>query len=336
MASKLQPPDYPLLFAPIYKEIMWGGDLMVKHLGRDVPLTEIPVAEAWEIVDRADAESIVENGPLAGVSIRDLISSRRDELMGDALLTPQKRFPLLVKLIDAGKRLSLQVHPDNEMCAKHPDAEPKTLMWYVIAAEKDARIFAGLKNSCTKMRFLELASSPDVEECLQSYQAIPGDAYFINAGTVHAIGAGNLLLEIQQNSNTTYRISDWGRVGPDGKPRELHLDLALECVNFADRSSPRIPGVANRTEHNRKLPIINKCPFFHVDDLRLVGTWRDDTCDSPHILTAIDSPVAVEPLDGTGARLERGRSCLVPAACGAYRIRLENTPQATVVRTTLL
>ena len=335
MTTKSQPPDYPLLFTPIYKNIMWGGDLMSTHLDRDIPSAKIPVAEAWEIADRPDAESIVENGPLTKMSIRHLIEHHKDALMGKALLTPQKRFPLLVKLIDAGKRLSLQVHPDAEMCVKHPDAEPKTEMWYVIAAKKDARIFAGLKSSCTRRRFLELASSPEVEECLQSYQSMPSDAYFINAGTVHAIGAGNLLLEIQQNSNTTYRISDWGRIGPDGKPRELHLDLALECVNFADRSSPRIPSAADQTAHNRKLPIINKCPFFHVDDLRLIDTWRDDTNGVPHVLTAIDTPVVVETLDGTGAKLERGRSCLVPAACGAYRITFAKGLRATVVRTTL-
>jgi len=235
-------------------------------------------------------------------------------------------------LIDAGKRLSLQVHPDEEACAKYPGAEPKTEIWYVIAATPEGRIFAGLKPSCTKQQFTNSVSSPDVEKCLQSFKSEPNDAYFIYAGTVHAIGAGNLLLEIQQNSNTTYRISDWGRVGPDGKPRELHLEKALECINFADRTSPRIPGVANKTNFNRKYPIINKCPFFHVDDLRLVEDWRDDTRGSGtfHLVTPIDEDIVVE-AGGEAVEVQRGRTCMIPASCGVYKIIV--TESASVVRT---
>jgi len=323
---------YPLLFRPIYKEIMWGGDLMSKHLGRDIPKTKIPVAEAWEIVDREDAESVVENGPLAGTTLRTLMENRGTETVGEARLTPQGRFPLLVKLIDAGKRLSLQVHPDEEACRKFPGAEPKTEMWYVIAATPAARIFAGLKSSCTQQQFIKLASTPEVEQCLQTFKSEPGDAYFISSGTVHAIGAGNLLLEIQQNSNTTYRISDWGRLGPDGKPRELHLEQALECINFANRSSPRVPAVADKADFNRKFPIVNNCTFFQVDNLLLVDNWRDTTNESLfHLLTAVDSDIAVE-TGGTTVEVPRGRTCMVPAACGVYKILLRGE-RASVVRT---
>jgi len=323
---------YPLLFAPVYREIMWGGDLMSGHLGRRIPKTRVPVAEAWEIVDREDAVSVVENGPLSGETLRSLIETRREETVGDSKLTPQGRFPLLVKLIDAGKRLSLQVHPDQAACAAHPGAEPKTEMWYIVAAKPEGRIFAGLKSSCTQRQFIKLASLPEVEECLQSFKSAPGDAYFINAGTVHAIGAGNLLLEIQQNSDTTYRISDWGRLGADGKPRELHLEQALECVNFADRSSPRIPAVADEAKFNRKFPIVNKCPFFHVDNLLLVDDWRDDTGKSTfHLITAIDNGVAVESGSGT-VEVERGRTCMVPATTGAYKI-IVGSERTSVIKT---
>lgn len=324
---------YPLLFAPIYKEIMWGGDLMKSHLGRDVPDSDIPIAESWEISDRPDAVSVVENGPLSGTTIRELLETRGKDLIGDAY-RQDARFPLLVKLIDAGKRLSLQVHPDEIACAKMPGAEPKTEMWYVIAAKPEGRIFAGLKHTCTQRLFLENIESNEIENCLQSFQSTVGDAYFINSGTVHAIGAGNLLLEIQQNSNTTYRISDWGRVGADGRPRELHVHEALECVNFADRSSPRIPAESSSTSHNRKLPLINHCPFFNVAALKLTENWFDNTqARFPHLLTAIDNEITVKG-NSYDVIIAPGRTCLVPANYGNYSIDTGGVAETTVLRTT--
>ena len=323
-----------MLFKPIYKEIMWGGSLMSEVLGRDLPSTGNPIAEAWEIVDREDAESIIENGPMAGMSIRDLIEQRSGDFVGSNF-RGGGRFPLLVKLIDAGKRLSLQVHPDEDACKELPGAEPKTEMWYVIAAKPDAKIIAGLGKSCTKYKFLESIKNGNVEECLQVFKSVPGDAYFINAGTVHAIGAGNLLLEIQQNSNTTYRISDWGRVGLDGKPRQLHLEEAVKSINFASRLAPRIPNVSNVTEHNRKFPIVNRCPFFHVDDLRLVEEWYDKADGtSMHIISAITGSVTIEGV-AESVHVDRGRSCVVPANYGRYSININGDEPVTVVKTTL-
>ena len=325
---------YPLLFAPIYKEIMWGGDLMKSHLGRNTPESEIPIAESWEISDRPDAVSIVENGPLSGTTIRDLLETSGKNLMGNAY-RQEMRFPLLVKLIDAGKRLSLQVHPDEIACAKMPGAEPKTEMWYVMANKPEGRIFAGLKHTCTKRGFLDNLESNAIEGCLQSFQSVVGDAYFINSGTVHAIGAGNLLLEIQQNSNTTFRISDWGRVGTDGKPRELHVEQALECVNFADRSSPRIAAESASAAHNRKLPLVTMCPFFNVTALKLIADWMDTTeAGFPHLLTAVDKAVTVKG-NADDVIIERGRTCMIPADYGSYQISIGESSEATVVRTTI-
>ncbi|MCK5843366.1 MAG: class I mannose-6-phosphate isomerase [Victivallales bacterium] len=325
---------YPLLFAPIYREIMWGGDLLTKHLGRTVPKSDIPVAESWEIADRPDAVSVVENGRLAGKTIADIMRSDGKSVLGKAH-REGKPFPLLVKLIDAGKRLSLQVHPDETSSAKIPGAEPKTEMWYVIAAKPQGRIFAGLKHTCTKQRFLEIIDSNNVEECLQSFKSVPEDAYFINSGTVHAIGAGNLLLEIQQNSNTTFRISDWGRLGPDGKPRDLHVKEALECVNFADRSSPHVAAESASTQRNRRLPLVNRCPFFNVVALKLVNEWIDSTeTGYPHLLTAINKEIAIKG-DFDDVTLDRGRTCLIPANCGNYRIGIGKAEETTVVQTTI-
>ena len=325
---------YPLLFEPIYVEIMWGGKLMKKHLKRDIPKAKNPIAEAWEISDRKGAESVIENGLLSGMSIDKLLKTYGKHLIGKSHQTGD-RFPLLVKLIDAGKRLSLQVHPDEEACQKLKGAEPKTEMWYIIAAEKNGKIIAGLKPHCTQRQFVDNVESSDIEKCLQTFKSEPGDAYFISSGRVHAIDAGNLLLEIQQNSNTTYRISDWGRVGTDGKSRELHVEQALECINFADRSSPRITSVCGTTTHNRRFPIINRCPFFNVDDLRLVDNWKDTTDGASfHLLTAINSKIKIEGHTGETI-VDRGRTCVIPANYGKYLIKVRANKETTVIKTTL-
>lgn len=325
---------YPLLFKPIYKEIMWGGKLMKKTLKRDLPKTNGPIAESWEISDRKGDESVIENGPLAGTPINKLLKKFGKQIIGDSF-NEKDRFPLLVKIIDAGKRLSLQVHPDEQACMELKGAEPKTEMWYIMAADDKARIIAGLKQHCTQREFIDKASSSDIEDCLQTFKSVPGDAYFISSGRVHAIDAGNLLLEIQQNSNTTYRISDWGRVGMDGKPRELHVEQAMKCVNFADRSSPRITGVSGTTSHNRKYPIINRCPFFSVDDLRLVDIWQDTTeGTSFHLLTPINSLIKVIGSHGETV-VTKGRTCLIPANYGKYQIKIRGKKETTVVKTTL-
>ena len=325
---------YPLVFTPIYKEVMWGGSKLETIMNRTVPPHREPIGESWEIVDREDAVSTVENGPLEGCTLRRLIEYYGKDLVGRSF--NGGRFPLLVKLIDAGKRLSLQVHPDEAACARTPGIEPKTEMWYIIHADKGAKIIAGLRNDTTKMRFLQNITSQEVESTLQIFDSVPGDAYFIKAGKVHAIGAGNLLLEIQQNSNTTFRISDWGRVDANGKSRELHVDAARECIDFTDRTVPRITGPCDSTERNRKYPLVNTCPFFKVEDLRLVENWRDTTFSSGsfHIITAISGPVTVG-RDEKTVSLKAGTSCLIPAAFGPYQIFVPSGQHTTVVKTTL-
>ena len=321
---------YPLLFTPIYKSIIWGGNMLNSYLQREATSHELPIGEAWEIVDREKDVSIVENGLLAGKSLRTLIETYGSDLVGQK--NANKRFPLLVKIIDAGQRLSLQVHPDAAACKKTSGAEPKTEMWYVIASKKDAKIFVGLNNKATKRDFIDNCNSLDIEKYLQVYKSVPGDAYFITSGTVHAVGEGNLLLEVQQNSDTTYRISDWGRVDADGQPRELHIKNALDSIHFFHRVSSKITGVSGTAGHSRKYPIINNCPFFKVDDLKLAAKWDDKTAGSFHILTAINNNVHVGKGDNL-VEVKTGRSCLVPAAFGNYSILVDKTKETTVIKT---
>ncbi|MBE6384373.1 MAG: mannose-6-phosphate isomerase [Lentisphaerae bacterium] len=327
----------PLKFIPVYQERIWGGTLMSELLKRETP-AGIKTGEAWEISDRPGAESVVAEGELAGVPLSELVRHYGRNLIGSKALDT-KRFPLLIKLIDAGERLSLQVHPDEQVCRRFADgSEPKTEMWYVIAARKGAQIMAGLSSKATKLQFMELVNSPEIENLLQCHRSVPGDAYYITAGVLHAIGGGNLLLEIQQNSDTTYRLSDWGRVDAEGKSRELHLDKGMQATDFFNRNTPRIPGVTGQANFNRKYQLVNKSQYFRVSELRLVTEWRDDTSvdGSFHIITAINGKVAIESEDRElCCELEIGRSCLIPAAFGRYRLNPMDDGETTVLKTTL-
>ena len=330
---------YPMKFIPIYQERMWGGTLMPEILRREVPAGKEPIGESWELVDRDGEVSILENGPMAGATLHELLQNYGKALLGSKA-PDSERFPLLVKLIDAGDRLSLQVHPDENACREIGNgAEPKTEMWYIIAARKDAKILAGLQGRATKQKLISQMSSPAVEELLQVYPSQAGDAYFITSGTLHAIGGGNLILEIQQNSDTTYRVSDWGRVDANGKSRELHVDVGIKSINFMNRTSPRVAGVSGITNHNRKYDVVTTCPFFTVNDLRLISTWNDDTLNggSFHLISAVNGPVVVgRSGDETrSVRLEAGESCLVPACFGKYEITPVNPGETTVIKTTL-
>jgi mannose-6-phosphate isomerase len=326
---------YPILFEPIYMERMWGGTKMEPVLKRQLPPHNGPIGESWELVDREGEQSVVANGPLAGCPINELIKTYGKDIIGDRF--HGDKFPLMVKIIDAGKRLSLQVHPDESACAVIGEgAEPKTEMWYIIDADKNSKIIAGIKANSTKCQIIDTMNSPEVENYLQVFDSKPGDAYFIQSGKIHAIGAGNLLLEIQQNSDTTYRVSDWGRVDANGKSRELHVDKAVKSIHFTDRTPCRISGVSDSTGHNRKFPIIKHCPFFHVDDLRLTGMWCDSTFEtrSFHLITAIDHPVTVGN-ESKKTRVPAGSTCFIPANFGGYTITLDTDEATTVIRTTL-
>ena len=327
----------PLKFTPVYQERIWGGTLMNELLSRETP-AGVKTGEAWEISDRQGAESIVSEGVLAGTPLSELVRHYGRALIGSKALDTS-RFPLLIKLIDAGERLSLQVHPDEQACRRFADgSEPKTEMWYVIAARKGARIMAGLSSKATRLQFMELVNSPEIEQLLQCHRSVPGDAYYITAGVLHAIGGGNLLLEIQQNSDTTYRLSDWGRVDAQGKSRELHLEKGMQATDFFNRNTPRIPGVTGQADFNRKYQLVNKSQYFRVSELRLVAEWRDDTLPdgSFHIITAINGKVAVESEDRVlRCELEIGRSGLIPALFGRYRLLPLDDGETTVLKTTL-
>ena len=312
---------YPLKFAPVYMKRMWGGSMMTEVLGRQVPFNGVdPVGESWELVDRAGEQSVVLNGEFEGMQIEELLKLYKFEILG-----PQSdkydRFPLLVKLIDAGERLSLQVHPDEEACEKiGGGAQPKTEMWYILGCRPDGCILAGLSAGATGFKLQERMNSPEVEDLLQKFNSIPGDGYFITSGTLHAIGGGNLILEIQQNSDTTYRISDWGRVDQHGKARELHVEKGMQSINFSNIVNCRIAGDVNNTKFNRKIPMVN-CPFFRITALHLRNELHENTVDdgSFHLLSSARGNFNIKTA-GAEVEIRMGETVLVPYAAGNYVI----------------
>ncbi len=219
----------PVVFEPIFKERIWGGRDLASF-GKKLPANK-RIGESWEIVDRPEAQSIVRAGPLAGRSLHDLWVNFREELFGRIRDPP--RFPLLIKLLDAQEKLSLQVHPPPEI-AESLGGEAKTEFWYVVAAEPNAEIFVGFRKSTTRDQFENALNSGTVADCVHAIRMKSGDAMFLPSGRFHAIGAGNLLVEVQQNSDTTYRVFDWNRVDDQGERRQLHMGQALQCIDFND------------------------------------------------------------------------------------------------------
>jgi mannose-6-phosphate isomerase len=221
----------PLTFEPIFMERMWGGRRLESEFGKKLP-SQRPIGESWEIVDRPEAQSIVRNGLLRGKTLHELWTQARDEIFGDVPDAP--RFPLLVKLLDARQKLSLQVHPPKRVAAKL-GGEPKTEFWYIAAVDPGAELYLGFRESITRDQFEKALRDGTAADHVHKIKVKAGDAAFLPAGRLHAIGAGNLLIEIQQNSDTTYRVFDWNRVDPTtGRPRELQIEQALQCIDFND------------------------------------------------------------------------------------------------------
>lgn len=242
----------PITFKSLYMERVWGGREFASRLGRSLPVNQ-PIGEAWEVVDREEAQSVVANGPLAGKTLHELWTNHRAEVFGKRHISSGPRFPLLCKLLDARDRLSVQVHPPAAV-APQLKGEPKTEMWYFLACDEGSRIYAGLRHGTTREEFEQLLRDGRVEECLHVLPTHEGDSIFIPSGRLHAIGEGNVIVEIQQNSDTTYRVFDWNRAGLDGKPRDLHIEESLLSTDFNDFAPPLAhveSGVVAECEHFR-------------------------------------------------------------------------------------
>ncbi|HWM25141.1 MAG TPA: type I phosphomannose isomerase catalytic subunit [Chthoniobacterales bacterium] len=221
----------PLVFQPIFMERVWGGRRLESVFGKRLP-PAVRIGESWEIVDRPEAQSVVHDGPCRGLTLNALWRNHREEIFGSVPDAP--RFPILAKLLDAQENLSLQVHPPAEI-AEELGGEPKSEFWYFADAAPGAEIFVGLKKSSTRGEFVKALKHGKVQGHAHQIPVEAGDAMFLPSGRLHAVGAGNLIVEIQQNSDTTYRVFDWDRAKKGGAPRKMHIAEALQCIDFSDR-----------------------------------------------------------------------------------------------------
>lgn len=258
---------YPLMFKPVYKNYIWGGNRIERRYGRSLPPGIY--AESWEITNRAEGTNVVVNGSLAGKDIQELTQAYGTELLG----RPLERFPLLIKLIDARERLSVQVHPDEE-AAKAVGGEAKAEMWYVLEADPGAEVCAGFKSGVNEGRFREALANSQVGDLLEHVPVRQGDVLYISGGCVHTIGAGILILEVQQNSDTTYRVFDWNRTGSGGKPRELHIEQAMKVIRWQGIPAALQPMPAPPAEASPKGNLIVerlRSSYFRFEEVTVAG-----------------------------------------------------------------
>jgi len=254
-------------------ERIWGGRKLAGLFGKNPP-TNKRIGESWEIVDRPEAQSVVACGPLKGKTLHELWTQYREPIFGNVADAP--RFPLLIKLLDALEKLSLQVHPP-ENVARKLGGEGKTEFWYVAAADPGAELFLGFRERITREQFEKALRNGTAADCVHKISVKPGDAAFLPAGRLHAVGAGNLLIEIQQNSDTTYRVFDWNRLDDRGKSRQLHIEQALQCIDFDD-VRPRLLQPEGELLLRNDLFEIQKWNLDHVREVAPHGQFAVVCC----------------------------------------------------------
>jgi mannose-6-phosphate isomerase len=293
-----------LQFQPLYQQRVWGGRRLNTYLGRDLPAGP-PIGESWEIVDRPEAQSVVRGGAFNGASLREVIERHPDEVMGPGWAA-SARFPLLVKWLDCSDRLSLQVHPPASV-APSLGGESKTENWYVAQSVPGASLFVGLKPGVTPAGFAKAIAANTAEDWVNKVSVAAGDSILVRSGQVHAIDAGNLILEVQQNSDTTYRIFDWGRAGLDGKPRKLHVEESLRSILWDEgppelvRASPTSGTIASCDEFSIRRMVLGR-----GEPLRFQAGQQ------PRILSVVAGGVTVTGAAPGARTLPRGDNALIP------------------------
>ena len=314
-------PLVPLRFERHFLEKVWGGRTLERVLGFELPGAG-PVGETWEIVDRERENSIVAEGPFQGRTLHELMTERGAEVLGSAPAGKDGRFPLIVKYIDASQNLSVQVHPDEASAERlGGGAEAKTEAWYVVDVAEDARLFCGLRPGVDADALSRGVTDGEVVATLAEWEVQAGDCVTVSGGTVHAIGAGVTILEVQQNSDTTYRLYDWGRVGLDGRPRETHVQEALASVDFArDAVAPAQPHWIDEAAGYRRARLA-ETHVFTMDALALEYPVEFDT-DGAYRIYAVTEGAGTLGVKGSDEEwgLVAGDVWLVPAVCGYHRL----------------
>ncbi|NOU16388.1 MAG: class I mannose-6-phosphate isomerase [Bacteroidales bacterium] len=303
---------YPLKFEPIYKEYIWGGAKLKNNLNKKIPSSISLCAESWEISSIQENLSVVSNGFLAGNNLQEVIEVYMGDIVGDKVYNKfGNEFPILIKLIDATDTLSIQVHPNDEVAMRRHHAFGKTEMWYVLESEPNSQIITGFNRNVTKKEYQEHLINHTLKDILNVEQASKDDIFFLPSGRIHAIGKGILLAEIQQASDITYRIFDWDRVDKNGKPRELHTDLALDVIDFNKYDSYKF---TKPLEKNESTELINSV-FFDVNRLIFNKPIEKDyhLLDSFVIYLCLDGELDIVYGEEAGEHLVKGETVLIPA-----------------------
>jgi mannose-6-phosphate isomerase len=305
---------YPLQFDPILKERIWGGEKLKTVLNK--PITSKITGESWELSTVEGDVSIVSNGVLKGKSLTTLIEDYPNEILGTAVYTRfGKQFPLLFKYLDAREDLSIQVHPNDALAKKRHNSFGKTEMWYVMQADTDARIIVGFKEKSNPEDYLKNLKNKTLLSILDTISAQVGDVYFLETGTVHAIGAGLVIAEIQQTSDITYRLYDFDRVDAQGKTRELHVDLALEAINYNK--------VDTYKKYDKQLNQSNSvvdCPYFTTNFIPLDGAIEvKKSGESFTVYMCVEGDFELT-FDAEKNYYKKGDTVLIPAALNAFSI----------------
>lgn len=302
---------YPMKLTAPCKDYIWGGNRLREEYGKLSDADKI--AESWELSCHKDGASVIANGEFKGKTLMEFIDGQGKNVLGDNC----KRFeyfPILIKLIDAKDNLSVQVHPDNEYAIRVEGEYGKTEMWYIVDCDEGAELLYGFKNNISKDEFERRIKDNTLLEVTNSVPVHKGDVFFIESGTLHAIGKGILIAEIQQNSNTTYRIYDYGRVGADGKPRQLHIDKAVEVTELTPPKYPTKAMGELIQKAGYTTQLLSQCEYFRVNKI--------DTEDKCTLNASEASFNSILVLDGhgeiDGVELKKGDSCFIPAGYGEY------------------
>ena len=302
----------PILLKPAFKDYLWGGTNLRTVYGKECDLN--PIAESWELSVHKDGQSIVASGEYQGLTLSEYIDKCGREILGTNTMAFD-RFPILIKLIDAKDKLSIQVHPNDEYALINEGECGKTEMWYVIHAEKGASLFYGFNHEITKDEYHRRIRDNTLPDVLNKVEAKKGDVFFIEPGTVHAIGAGLIICEIQQNSNTTYRVCDYGRKNADGKLRELHIDKALDVSTLVpSKTAENILRIADKSK------IIAKCRYFTCEKIDVDGTVKIPVDKSSFRSVILTEGSGILEAYGTSLELKAGNSVFIPAQNGSFEI----------------
>lgn len=304
-----------LKFKPQFKSVIWGGEKIAKLKGIEQPCPNL--GESWEISAVPGMETVVADGPLAGEKLSDLCEKYGADLLGEKVVEENgKKFPLLIKIIDAQDNLSVQVHPNDEQAKAMHDSKGKTEMWYILSNEPDANIYSGLSQALDKDKYAAMVADNTIMDAVAAHKSAPGQYYFIPAGTLHAIGAGNLLVEVQQSSDITYRVYDYDRRDANGNARELHTEQAAKVIDYAYPNNVKPCGdVVDGSE----LDVI-KCKYFSIDNIVLTDKEEPlrHTKESFTILICVAGEAAVS-CDGCEAKISTGETVLIPASASNLR-----------------